>query len=132
MKKFIVLALLAILSMMFMACGSTEVEYIEEFAHVTNVQAPDTLEPNTNGELKIFFQVRNGCGVFSRFEDSRSGNETTISVYKKYPVDAVCTQAIEIRQAAYKFNTSMVSADSLIVFRVQGVDTVFEKTVFVR
>lgn len=74
-------------------------------APVTVVTGATTGNINQDINLLVFFPCTNGCGGFSSFEQTRTGNTFEISVTAKYE-GCICTQDVPVRQQTYTFRAS--------------------------
>lgn len=81
-------------------------------APVTRVEGAHAASPNQEIILAFSFQCHNGCGQFGNFEETSTGNVTTISVIAKYE-GCICTQEAPIRQTTYKFKKSQTGTFDL-------------------
>lgn len=102
------IAILSTLIAFFLLSCSKEEEAIEIApltafpAPVVQVNAPETATVGETVAVTVHFLVKNGCGEFGSFEDSRNGNTITVKVYPHYQ-EGFCTQAITTREATYSF-----------------------------
>ncbi len=71
-------------------------------AFVTDVNAPTNGMVNETINIKVDFQVFNGCGGFNRFIETEKGNVKTIAVEAKYQ-GCFCAQNAPIRTVNYQF-----------------------------
>ncbi|EAY30697.1 hypothetical protein [Microscilla marina] len=92
-----------------MSCKKKEEDsYIEKISGVQSAQvAFSTINRGDKASVKLRFVANNGCGEFSRFEETWSENKTTldVKVYVRYPSDpnTVCTQVITPLNKIYEF-----------------------------
>ena len=71
-------------------------------APVTKVEGITTALVNQEITLDVYFSCNNGCGQFGNFEESISGNTTTIVANAKYE-GCICTDILLSIKATYKF-----------------------------
>jgi hypothetical protein len=72
---------------------------------VTKVEGPKTATVNQTIALNVYFTCFNGCGNFGNYEQTVSGNTSTIKVMAKYQ-GCICTQDIPARQSLYNFSAA--------------------------
>jgi len=70
--------------------------------YVTAVDAPTNANVNEIINIKIKFQVFNGCGQFGKYVETQNGAVRTIEVEAKYE-GCICTQDIPVRTINYVF-----------------------------
>lgn len=93
---------------------------------VTKVDGPNTGVINQEIFLLVSFGCNSDCGDFGYFEQSFSGNTTTINVIAKYE-GCFCTQGAPIRQTIYKFNSAQTGTYYLKFLKTPGnylIDTI--------
>lgn len=81
-------------------------------APVTKIVGANTASVGQEIILTVSFICNNGCGQFSNFEESTSGNTTNITVNAKYE-GCVCTQDLPVRETGYKFKRSQAGTYDL-------------------
>ncbi|BAO55035.1 hypothetical protein NMS_1026 [Nonlabens marinus S1-08] len=84
------------------SCGEKEESNSYEVAYVTAVDAPTSVKVNEPVNINVSFEVRNGCGMFEKFEETKDGQLITLEVKASYK-DGMCTQAIKTITADYTF-----------------------------
>ncbi len=88
-------------------------------APVTKIEGATAASVNQEIILTLSFTCFNGCGQFGNFEQSMSGNTTTIAVNAKYE-GCVCTQDLPTRQTTYKFKKSQSGTYDLKFFQTEN------------
>lgn len=83
---------------------------------VTNIVGANTAVINQEIVLTVYFTCFNGCGQFGNFEETITGNTSTIKVNAKY-VGCTCTQDVPTRTASYKFKKSQTGTYVLQFFK---------------
>ena len=103
-KKISFLAYLFLLALFLSSCGKSYLESCKSTIHTTlsSVTGPDTAWTNNINSFQVYFDTYNGCGQFSHFEETSSGNTKTIKVFAKYE-SCVCTQIIKSVREAYNY-----------------------------
>ena len=74
-------------------------------APVISIAGPNIASVNQEVFLTVSFGCFNGCGQFGNFEETITGNTSTINVNAKYE-GCICTQDAPIRTTSYKFKKS--------------------------
>ncbi|HTF31868.1 MAG TPA: hypothetical protein VK625_23585 [Flavitalea sp.] len=69
-----------------------------------SVEGPSTAQVGTSITLSLSFAVYNGCGQFSRFQETTKGNKRIIKPIAVYPTCSLCTADIPTRHVDYKFS----------------------------
>ena len=77
-------------------CISSQIEY------VISVDSPTTGMVNEKINIKVNFQVSNGCGDFGKFIETKKNNIVNIEVNAKYE-GCMCTDNMPIRSVNYEF-----------------------------
>jgi hypothetical protein len=88
-------------------------------APVTKVEGANTALVNQEISLKVSFGCFNGCGQFGNFDETITGNVTSISVNAKYE-GCICTQDAPIRQIMYKFKKSQAGTFDLRFLKTEN------------
>lgn len=108
-KSHMSLTLFMLIFGLLMSCGSDENEeecMSTQMVNVTSVEATNTGMVNEKINIAVNFQVYNGCGNFSKFIETKNGNNVTIEVEAKY-IGCICTQDAPIRTVNYEFSASI-------------------------
>ena len=79
--------------------------------------------------LTVSFGCFNGCGQFGNFEETTTGNTSTINVNAKYE-GCICTQDAPIRTTLYKFKKSQTGTYELKFW--QGASSYLTYTIIVQ
>ena len=88
-------------------------------AAVTKIEGPTSGNVNQVLNLTVFFGCFNGCGQFGSFEQTTTGNLTTINVIAKYE-GCICTQDAPIRQTVYNFKATEPGVYNINFEQTQG------------
>jgi hypothetical protein len=78
-------------------CEHTSQEYIKQ------VLAPSQGSIGRTIEIKVIFDVKNGCGRFSQFIESKQGDTKTILVESQYS-GCTCSEGLKEVTEVYSFN----------------------------
>ena len=81
-------------------------------ATVTKIEGANSASVNQEVILTVSFSCYNGCGQFGNFDETITGNTTTITVNAKYE-GCICTQDLPTRQVIYKFKKSQAGTYDL-------------------
>lgn len=112
MKRYLIFILPVIfaLAIFLPACSKSQEEDDTlctsfNISPVIKVEGPKTAAINQTIALSVYFSCFNGCGNFGNYEQTVSGNTTTIKVIAKYQ-GCICTQDIPTRQSTYNFSAA--------------------------
>lgn len=105
LKYFKLLTLCAFFIIPLFSCYKLpEVNNCSSFrvAPITKIVGSNTALVNQEVDLTISFGCTNGCGQFGNFEETTSGNTSTIKINAKYE-GCICTKDAPTRTISYKF-----------------------------
>jgi hypothetical protein len=111
---------------LFTTCNKDEenedecVEY--HYAPVILVDGPSGGEVNDEIPIGVLFSCFNGCGRFSSFEESKSGNEIEIRVVAKYK-GCTCTTDVPMLSSTYNFSAK---EPGIYLLKFRKTDDLFE------
>jgi hypothetical protein len=96
---------------------------------VIKAEGPHIGTVNQEISFAITYGIANGCGQFDHYEQSVSGNTTTIAVIGKY-TGCVCTEIYQEMQSPYTFKAANVGIYYLEFFH--DVNTVVKDTIVIQ
>jgi len=97
------------------SCDEMDKSGTHQIVYVTSLDAPTSGNVNEPITIKVSFEVRNGCGMFEKFEETRDGQLISVEVKAIYK-EGMCTQAIKTINVDYTFTPSE-SGDYQIRFK---------------
>jgi hypothetical protein len=105
MSRAMKLSLIILCATLSAGCVKKCSEPCEHYAKtdVFEVEGPDTATIKQDIDFQVSFIVYNGCGQFGQFQESTSGNTTTVEVIALY-AGCFCTHDIPRRQTTFTFN----------------------------
>jgi hypothetical protein len=103
MRYFVPVALI----LLFAACKKDKnkpKEYTRSFAPVVYVLGPNTAMAGTPLDLKVYFQVSNGCGELDALEvEKKDADTTVVRVRARYETNRACTDNLPVLSTIYTF-----------------------------
>ena len=114
---------LLFLAIVMFSCTSDTTDYNEtciefETAGIEQIEPAVTIDM-VGRPYNVFFRVKNGCGDFNNFDETKVGNEITIKVTAKYD-GCICTQDAPLREKIYVFNETASGTYTLKFIKQDG------------
>lgn len=118
----------AVIIMTSFGCFKKEEKCISTIdAVVDSAHGPAIGTVNSDNLYSIFFGIGNGCGRFTGFEESRTGNIITVSVKLRFE-GCMCTEIYQTANEAYTFRAT-APGNYIIQFIKGDMNSVIQKNI---
>ena len=120
----------AVMIITSIGCFKKEVKCISTVdAFVDSAQGPLTGTVNSDNVYSVFFGIGNGCGRFTGFEESRTGNIITVRARITFE-GCMCTEIYQMANEAYRFRAT-APGNYIIQFIKGDLNSVVQKNITV-